>query len=182
MVYKNVVCLCGLLLLCTSGASAQSPSSNPQFCQSIRSLLQASYSDFNAIKRNVTRHSDGSTDWLSSIVVAGSTDCEGQSDPDIASSISCTIAESQSQEQLTAAYQEVVSGVRSCLDRTFVLNEEQGGKPTRLSTPITEASFEKKATGTGPDGPTIRVSLGQWHSAKRSAYELVIWIDARDKE
>jgi hypothetical protein len=181
MAHRNLMLLCLLQLASASWGSAQGPS-DAQLCQSIRLLLQASYSDFNQVKRNITRHSDGTTDWVPSITVAGSQDCEGQSDPQMASSVSCTMIESQSAEEVATAYQNIVRGIRSCLDSSFIYAEKQGGKSTRLSTPIKEASFEVKGKGDSPDGPAVRVSMEQFHRTTRSGYELTIWIDGIDKE
>jgi hypothetical protein len=163
-------------------STAQNPPSAQAFCESIQALLQASHSDFRGIRRNVVRHSDGASEWVPSISVAGASDCTGQSDPTIASSIYCTGATSQSLDDLEPIYQNAVRQLRSCLDLSFVFEETRGGKATRLSTPIKEASFEVKAKDDGPDGPRVRITLSQWHSSRRSEYELDIWIDAKDKE
>jgi hypothetical protein len=180
MFRRNVFYLCLILVISCAELTAQRSSDGGPMCQSVRSLLQASNSDFNSIKRNVTHHSDGATDWVLSIVVAGSQECEGQSYPDIASSVSCTMAESPG--DLTGAYQDMVSDIRSCLSRDFVYSEQQGGKSTHRSTPIKEATFEIKGKDSAPDGPAVRVSLAQIHTARRSGYEVTIWVDARDRE
>jgi hypothetical protein len=180
MVRRSVLYLCLILLVSCAELAAQRSSGGGQMCQSVRSLLEESNSDFNSIKRNVTHHSDGATDWVPSIVVAGSQDCEGQSDPEIASSVSCTMAESPG--DLAGAYQDMVSDIRSCLSRDFVYSERQGGKSTHRSTPIKEATFEIKGKGSAPDGPAVRITLAQIHTSRRSGYELTIWVDARDRE
>jgi hypothetical protein len=170
------------LLFLSTVATAQSPSLDQQLCKSVRALLQASYSDFNSIKENVTRHRDGDSDWVPNIKVPGSQDCDGQSDPSIASSVSCTLAETVSEEQAAAVYRAMVSQMRSCLDQRFVFKESQRGKPTRRSTPIKEASFEVKGTDDGPDGPAVRISLQQFHRTTRAGYDVTLWVDAKDKE
>jgi len=176
MRFRNVVLACLALMLAASECAAQ------QLCQSVRALLQSSYSDFNSIKRNVERHSDGTSEWVPSIGVAGGQDCEGQSYPDMSSNVDCTMANSQSAEEMTALYDGLVKEIRSCLDSSFVFSEEQGGKAGRLSTPIREASFEVKGKGENPDGPRVRVSLIQLHSTRHSGYEVTVWIDGIDKE
>jgi hypothetical protein len=182
MVHRNFVSL-SLLLVCWAGLSiTQSQPRGEAFCESVHALLQASYSDFNGIKRNVARHNDGSTDWVPSITVAGTADCEGQSDPEIPSSVSCTGAVSQSQDELEPIYQNAVKQLRTCLDRSFVYEETHGGKETRLSTPIKEATFEIKAKDEGPDGPAVRITFDQYHSTHRTEYEITIWVDAKGKE
>lgn len=169
-----------LLAVCEARATPQSQPSAADFCQSVRALVQASYSDFGGIKRNVTRNPDGSTDWVPSIAVAGASDCEGQSDPTISSSVSCTGAKTQSLGELEPIYQSAVHQVRSCLDPSFVFQESQGGKSSRLRTPIKEASFEVKSKD-GPDGPGVRITLFQWHG-RSTDYEIEIWIDAKGKD
>jgi hypothetical protein len=182
VVYRKLVSLPILLVFCSGHLIAQSRPNGEAFCESVLALLQASYNDFNAIKRNVTRHKDGSTDWVPSIMVAGTTDCEGQSDPEVSSSVSCTGAVSQSQDELEPIYQNAVKQLRSCLDQKFVYQETRGGKATRLSTPIKEATFEVKSKNDGPDGPAVRITLEQYHSTRRTEYEITIWVDAKEKE
>ena len=181
MSHRSVV-FCLLVTLSWSIATAQRAQSGEQMCRSVRSLLQASSSDFNPVKRNITRHSDGATDWEPSISIAGAKDCEGQSDPEFASTMSCTMLESQSADDVARAYRDLVSAIRSCLDTNFVYSEKQGGKPSRRSTPMKEATFEVKGRGDSPDGPAVRVSMSQFHRTSRSGYELTIWVDAKDKE
>jgi hypothetical protein len=171
-----------LLLLCSTELLAQRGPGDGQLCESVRVLLQASSNDFNSVKRNVTRHSDGATDWVPSVNVAGTQDCEGQSDASISSSISCTVADSDSSDEVAAIYRKKVQEIRSCLDSSFVYSEQQGGKSTRRATPVREATFEIKGKGDDPDGPAVRLTLEQIHTARRSGYELTIWIDARQKE
>jgi hypothetical protein len=180
--YRYVSSLFLLLLLSITEVTAQNRPVGQPLCQSITSLLQASSDDFNPVKRSVTRHRDGSTDWEPSIKVAGAQECSGQSDPDMSSSVSCTMAESQSVEEVTTAYRNMVTDIRSCLDRSFVYEEKQGGKASRMSTPVKEATFEVKGKGGSPDGPAVRVSLTQFHRATRSGYELTVWVDGKDKE
>jgi hypothetical protein len=182
MDHRKFASLSLLILFCAGRSTAQGPPSSEAFCESIRSLLRASHSDFNAIKRNVTRHKDGSTDWVPSIIVAGTSNCEGQSDPEVPSTVSCTGAVSQSQESLEPVYQNAVSQLRACLDHSFVYEETRGGKETKLSTPIKEATFEVKAKDDGPDGPAVRVTFDQFHGTHRTEYELTVWVDARGKE
>jgi hypothetical protein len=179
--YRSVV-FCLVVALSASIARAQRGQNSEQMCRSVRSLLQASSSDFNPIKRNITRHSDGATDWEPSISIGGSKDCEGQSDPELSSSMSCTMVESQSADDVATAYRDTVSAIRSCLDSNYVYSEKQGGKPSRRSTPIKEATFEVKGKGGSPDGPAVRISMSQFHRTSRSGYELTIWVDAKDKE
>lgn len=181
--HRKLLSLASLPFLCTAGGRPQSQPSAQEFCQSIKALLQASDTDFNGIKRNIVRHQDGSTDWVPSITVAGTSDCEGQSDPIVSSSVSCTGAKSQSIDELEPIYQNAVRQLRSCLDSHFVFEESHGGKETRLSTPIKEAAFEVKSKDDGgPDGPAVRITLHQYHSARRTEYELEIWIDAKEKD
>jgi hypothetical protein len=54
---RSVVLACLPLVLAASECAAQ------QLCQSVRALVQASYSDFNSIKRSVVRHGDGTSEW-----------------------------------------------------------------------------------------------------------------------
>jgi hypothetical protein len=182
MVNRNRFYLSVSLLSCVCFSLAQSRPSSEAFCETVRTLVQASYSDFNGIKRNVTRHSDGATDWVPSITIAGTSDCEGQSDPLMSSSISCTGATSQSLDELEPTYQNAVKQLRACLSSSFIYSETQGGKPTRLTTPIKEASFEVKAKNDGPDGPAVRITLDQFHGKHVTEYEITIWIDAKGKE
>jgi hypothetical protein len=135
----------------------------------------------NSIRRNVERHSDGASDWVPSIRL-GSHDCEGQSDPKISSSVSCSMIESSSADEAAVVYREMVGQIRSCLDGRFVFTETQGGKSTRRSTPIREASFEVKGKGDSPDGPAVRISLANFHHTTRSGFEVTLWVDAKDKE
>jgi hypothetical protein len=173
----------GLLLLLWAGPTIpQNGPSARDFCASVRAFLQASYSDFKGIKSNIVRHADGSTEWVPSITVAGTSDCAGQSDPEIASSVYCTGATSQTIDELEPIYQNAVGQLRSCLDQNFVFAESRGGKVTRLTTPIKEASFEVKSKDEGSDGPGVRVELDQYHSTRRTEYELTIWIDAKGKD
>jgi hypothetical protein len=72
--------------------------------------------------------------------------------------------------------------VRSCLDRSFIYAETRGGKTTKLSTPIKEASFEVKAKDDGPDGPAVRIEFDQFHGKYKTEYELTIWVDAKGKD
>lgn len=153
-----------------------------KFCESIRFLLKASENEFASIKRNLTRHSDGTEEWKPSIMVAGSQGCDGQSDREISPSISCDMATAQSADALEAQYQKILTELPSCLDKTFVFSEKHGGKSTRLGTPIKEATFERKAQGSASDGPAVRVSLSQYHSSRTSHYELTVWIDGKDPE
>lgn len=181
MFYRNLA-LSILLMSCADISIAQNRSGSEVFCESVHALLRASYDDFDGIKRNVTRHSDGSTDWVPSITVAGTSDCEGLSDPEATSTVSCTGAIAQSQDELEPIYENAVEQLRACLDRSFVFEETHGGKATRLSTPIKEASFEVKGKDEEPDGPTVRIDLDQWHSTRRTDYEITIWVDAKEKE
>jgi hypothetical protein len=182
MLYQNLVISTVCLVLWLFPTTPQNRPSGQAFCESVRALLQASYSNFNGIKRNVVRHSDGATDWVPSIIVAGTSECEGQSDPIASSSVSCTGAVSQSLDDLEPIYQSAVRQLRSCLDQSFVFSESQGGKATRLATPIKESSFEVKSKDEGPDGPGVRIVLQQWHSSRRTDYEIEIWIDAKGKD
>lgn len=180
--YRNLVSLSVALVFCASLLIAQSRPSSEAFCESVHALLQASHNDFNGIKRNITRHKDGSTDWVPSITVAGTTECAGQSDPEVPSSVSCTGAVSQSQDELEPIYQNAVKQLRTCLDRSFVFSETNGGKVTRLSTPIKEATFEVKGKDLDPDGPAVRIEFSQFHGTHRTEYEITIWVDAKGKE
>jgi hypothetical protein len=96
--------------------------------------------------------------------------------------VSCTMMESQSADDVATAYRDVVSAIRSCLDATFVFSEEHGGKPSRLSTPIKETTFEVKGEGDSPNGPAVRIKMSQFHRTRTSGYELTLWVDAKDKE
>jgi hypothetical protein len=71
--------------------------------------------------------------------------------------------------------------MRPCLDSSFVFSEKEGGKSSKHSTPIKEATFEVKGKGDSPDGPAVRISMAQFHRT-HSGYELVVWIDGKDKE
>jgi hypothetical protein len=92
------------------------------------------------------------------------------------------MADTASAEEAATVYRAIVGQIRSCLDQRFVLEEKEGGKPTRRSTPIKEASFEVKSTDEGPDGPAVRISLEQFHRSTRTGYEVTLWVDAKDKE
>jgi hypothetical protein len=180
LVIRHVASISLLPMFFTGSVAGQNPPTSEAFCQSVHDLLRASYSDFNGIKRNVIRHADGSTDWDPRITVAGTSDCEGQSD-EFASSVSCTGATSQFQDELEPIYQNAVRQLRSCLDQSFIYTETHGGKETRLSTPIKEAAFEVKAKDDGPDGPAVRIELDQFHGTHRTEYEITIWVDAKGK-
>jgi hypothetical protein len=69
LIYRNLICLSLSLVFCGGRLTAQSRPSGDSFCESVLALLKASHSDFNGIKRNVTRHRDGTTDWVPSITV-----------------------------------------------------------------------------------------------------------------
>jgi hypothetical protein len=182
MAIRNPLSTSLFLALCSSFLPAQTTLTSEAFCQSVHRLIQASYTDFNGIKRNIVRHSDGATDWVPSVTIAGTSDCQGQSDPEISSTISCTGATSQFQDELEPVYQNAVRQLRSCLDQNFVYSETHGGKATRLSTPIKEATFEVKAKDDGPDGPAVRIVFDQFHGTHTTEYEIEIWVDAKGKE
>jgi hypothetical protein len=169
----------------SSGSTERVPSmprGKLAFRESIIFLLKASENDFTSIKRNVIRHSDGAEEWKPSIIVAGSRGCDGQSDRDISPSISCDMAQAQSAEALEEQYQALLTELKSCLDKTFVFSEKHGGKSTKLTTPIKEATFERKGKELAPDGPAVRIELSQYHGSRRSEYELTVWIDGKERE
>lgn len=174
-------CLVLLLFLWTVLAKCQGQPSAGEFCESVRALVGASYSDFRGIKRNVTRDEFGSN-WVPSIPVAGTSECEGQTLSGVPSSVSCTGATSQTLDELEPIYQNAVRQLRSCLDQSFVFEESHGGKNSKLSTDIKEASFEVKSKDEGSDGPAVRLTLSQWHSSRKTEYELEIWIDAKGND
>lgn len=181
MLYRNLFISTGWLVVCLFSSTPQNRPTGQEFCESVRALLLASNDNFRGIRRNVVKHGDGASEWVPTIIVAGTSNCSGQSDPLAGSSVSCTGAASQSLDDLEPVYQNAVRQLRSCLDQSFVFSETQGGKATRLATPIKEATFEIKSKDEGPDGPGVRIVLQQWHSARRTQYEIEIWIDAKGK-
>ena len=181
MNHRKILMLCLGVAVSVRTVSAQTIPRQRQLCESVHSLLQASYHDFSSMKRQVVRHRDGATEWIPSVNIEGSKDCEGQSDPQISSTVSCTMGESQSADEAMTAYRIMVTAMRSCLDSEFVFAEQQCGKASSRSTPIKEATFEIKGKADGPDGPAVRVSLTQFHRT-HSGYELTVWVDAKDKE
>jgi hypothetical protein len=165
-----------------SQASAPpSAADSSQVCDTVRQLVKESISEFGGIKRNVQRR-EGGSDWTPSISVPGALDCDGQTDRDVGSSVSCTMADYPTAAQASGVYGTLVGQMKACLDSRFVFSERQGGKASRRTTPISEATFEIKGRNDGPDGPSVRVNIQEFHRSTRSGYEVLLWVDGVEKE
>lgn len=149
---------------------------SPQICNSVLRLVTESTTEFRAIRRSAQYRASGSA-WTPATTVEGASDCDGQTDRDTGLSVSCTMAETSSSTEASDAYDSLVGQLKMCLNSRFAFWQRQGENSPQRNRLISESSVVAETDHEQADGPTVRVSLQEFHRRASSGYEVVLWVD-----